>query len=159
MPAQRRSLSIGQTLSKVFASHHMAIELAIDAISQRAGALILRSALISGSRQSRLASGFPSLARDSRLATRRASFSSQCSLLGGCQFSFGFRFHGFPFFLKSPVDQVWWTDSGCPCPLSSERLNPRKVELCLTNSGKLAQIPPLFGEVPQPRARLAIAAP
>ena len=90
--------SIGQTLSKVFALHHMAIELAIDAIGQRAGALILRSALISGSRQCGLASRFTSLACSRSLTTGRAALSNQCALLCWCQFSFRFRFHDFPSF-------------------------------------------------------------
>jgi hypothetical protein len=96
--AQRRCRSIGQTFSKVFASHHMAIELAIDAIGQRAGALILRSALISGSRQCGLASRFTSLACSRSLTTGRAALASQCALLCWCQFSFRFRFHDFPSF-------------------------------------------------------------
>ena len=60
----------------------------------------LFSAFIFGSRRCGLTCRFTSLACRGRLAARRAPLASQCALLGGCQFSFRFRFHGFPFFLS-----------------------------------------------------------
>jgi S-methylmethionine-dependent homocysteine/selenocysteine methylase len=75
-----------------------AISIQSHLLLMRSGAWILRSAPLSSSRQSGLASGFTSLACDGRLAARRAPFSSQCALLGGRQFSFRFRFHGFASF-------------------------------------------------------------
>jgi hypothetical protein len=87
------------------------------------------SALIFGSRQCRLASTFTSLARGRGLATCRAPFSSQCALLTGCEFSFGFGLHGLPFFLSGePASRTM------PRKVRSPRDMERSRGKCATHS-------------------------
>ena len=128
----------------------MAIAFAIDAIAPAMRVLFdlacdieprLLSALISGSRQCGLASRLTSLACGRSLATRRAPFSSQCALLAGCECSFRFGLHGFPFFLSGrQITRDGQTAVSYPQALAQEGGGgQRKVELCLTSFLKLAQ--------------------